>query len=200
MDRSVATRAATVSAADLVAVALGGAFGTLLRVGGLELGAGWRSGMAAGESPGFLMSALLSPTGITLLENLTGAAALGLFLGVLLGSRRISEAVPHRFKLLLLTGVLGSFTTFSALALDGAILMGVEPAALPIVGHDAPPRSGTWPEERGTEGEAGSVPWGGLLLLGLSAGGGLVAALAGLRTGRSLGVWWEARGRAGDSP
>ncbi|TVR66019.1 MAG: CrcB family protein [Gemmatimonadales bacterium] len=196
--------AAAPAVPDLAAVALGGALGTLLRAGGLAAGS-WR-GADPGEGDGFFTGALTAPAGITLLENLSGAAALGLLLGALLGSQRLARAVSPRLKLLFTTGLLGSFTTFSALALDGAVLLGLGEVALPDganfigVGEGALPMGESIPHAEaspgtpGALGWAGSAPWGGLLLLALSVGGGVLAALVGLRAGRRLGTWWDGRG------
>lgn len=80
------------------AVALGGALGTLLRAGGMlvfppELGAiPW----------------------VILVENVTGA----FFLGALTGWLLAREPLPPWLEDFLVPGMLGSFTTFSALAVD----------------------------------------------------------------------------------
>lgn len=168
MDKGAAPERPTVSLADLVAVAVGGALGTLLRVAGLAAGPGVGRGVAvAGEDVG-VVSAILSPTGVTLLENLVGAGLLGLFLGLLMTSRRLNSAIPRRLRLLLTTGLLGSFTTFSALALDGALLLGVDATGM---------EPGGWPS--GARGAA--------VLILLSLTGGLALAFAGLLVGRRLG-------------
>ncbi len=106
------------SLGELLAVAAGGALGTLLRAGGLL------AGSALGEpGPGFQpggFSWLLGAPGITLLENWFGALGLGAISGLFL-ARRLGSP---RLRLFLTTGLLGSFTTFSALAVDGVMLMG----------------------------------------------------------------------------
>jgi len=93
-------------AKDLLAVGLGGAVGTGLRALGL---------LFLPPSPGVI-------PWVILLENLVGAFLLG----------GLAARVPGRFlrlRLFLLTGVLGSFTTFSALALDLVLLAEVAPGA-----------------------------------------------------------------------
>ncbi len=94
------------SARLLGAVALGGAIGTLLRAGGL---------LAFGPAPGGF-------PWVTLAENLLGALLLGWVTGIVL-RRRPDDRALHLF---VGAGILGSFTTFSALAVD-AVLLG--PAA-----------------------------------------------------------------------
>jgi fluoride exporter len=89
-------------AATLGAVAAGGAVGTLLRAGGLLL---------LPATPGAFPLA-------TLVENLLGAFLLGCLVGV--ASR--DPARSPALRLFLGPGVLGSFTTFSALAVDTVIL------------------------------------------------------------------------------
>jgi len=121
---------------DLAAVAAGGAVGTLLRGVSLLLAA-----PEAGEIPW-----------VTIGENLGGAFLLGLFTMGLF--RRAPDAT--RLHLFLATGVLGSFTTFSALAVD--------------VVHLAHAGAGA----------------GAALYLVVSIAGGLAAALLGLMAGRAL--------------
>ena len=111
---------------DLVAVAAGGATGTLLRVLGHTL-----RPQASGAFPW-----------TTLGENLLGAFLLGWVAAWLLarwspghtGSRTAPQASPEtlsslRARLFLTTGVLGSFTTFSALAVEGVELLALAPGA-----------------------------------------------------------------------
>jgi len=83
-------------------VFLGGGIGSVLR---------WTTGLAALRlfGPDW-------PWG-TLTVNVVGCFAMGLLFR-LLGPTGVSEA-----RLLLLTGVLGGFTTFSAFALDSALLL-----------------------------------------------------------------------------
>jgi|SRR5699024_5754909 len=82
----------------LVSVGAGGAAGTLARYG-------------VGE--------LLEPSTLaTLGVNLLGALALGLVLGWAPWQRRTSAAKPSLAQAFFATGVLGGFTTYSALALD----------------------------------------------------------------------------------
>ena len=81
-------------------VGLGGAVGTLVRFGltrALPTGAGW-------------------PVA-TLVANLVGAFLLGLLLEALV-RRGPEDETRRRLRLALGTGVLGGFTTFSALALE----------------------------------------------------------------------------------
>ncbi len=87
----------------IAAVALGGGLGTLLRALGL--------GSALALDPA------LAPVA-TLLENLAGAGALGFLSGLFVARGRGS---PY-LRLLFTTGLLGSFTTFSTLALDVLVL------------------------------------------------------------------------------
>jgi len=121
---------------DLAVVAVGGAVGTVLRGVSLLL-----ANPEAGEIPW-----------VTIGENLGGAFLLGLFTMVLF--RRAPHAT--RLHLFLATGVLGSFTTFSALAVD--------------VVHLAHAGAGA----------------GVALYLIVSIPGGLAAALLGLMAGRAL--------------
>lgn len=89
-------------AATLLAVAAGGAVGAVARFG-------------AGKASAALMGAAY-PFG-TLLVNVAGCFAMGLLYFWLAGR----EAVL--LKTFLLVGVLGAFTTFSAFALDAALLL-----------------------------------------------------------------------------
>jgi CrcB protein len=84
------------------ALALGGAVGTLLRAGGVVL---------FPPAPGGI-------PWVTLVENVGGAFLLGWLAGVLV--RRFPSSPALRD--FLLPGVLGSFTTFSALAVDSVLL------------------------------------------------------------------------------
>lgn len=117
-------------------VAAGGAAGCLARTA-LEAGLGeWRTVLVG-----------------HVVANLTGAFLLGLLLA-LLASSRAAYAAP--VALLLGTGLLGGWTTYSGLALQ--VL---------------------------NTGE-GAGPWAGVLVLGLSVVGGLVAAVAGARLAARL--------------
>lgn len=67
----------------------------------------------------------------TLAENLLGAFLLG-WLAAWLLARTVGTSSPedinaHRLRLFLTTGVLGSFTTFSALAVEGIELVALAP-------------------------------------------------------------------------
>jgi len=122
---------------DLAAVAAGGAIGTLLRAIPLML-----ANPVPGEIPW-----------VTAGENVTGAFLLGFLTMALF--KRAPEA--RRLHLFLATGVLGSFTTFSALAVDVVSLA-----------------------QAGMPGEM-------LLYLTLSIPGGVAAAILGLGAGRLVG-------------
>jgi fluoride exporter len=87
----------------LAAIAVGGLLGSLARFGIAVL-------VGPGD-PGALPVA-------TLLANLVGALAIG----VIATSRRVS-AGPDWLRPFLITGVLGGFTTFSALALETGLLL-----------------------------------------------------------------------------
>lgn len=79
-----------------------------------------------------LSEVLPTPAGLpvgTFLINIAGAFALGLFLEAL--ARRGPDAGRRRaLRLLLGTGFLGGFTTYSALAVDSALLLGGGRAAV----------------------------------------------------------------------
>lgn len=121
---------------DLAAVAFGGAIGTLLRAGMT-----WISAPAPGEIPWGTAG-----------ENLLGAFLLGIVIPSLLRRARGS----HGMRLFLTTGVLGSFTTFSGLAVDAVHLF-----------------------------EVGASAGVGVYLL-ISIPGGILVAWLGLHLGRSL--------------
>lgn len=87
----------------LVFVALGGALGALARAGVVA---------AFGEQPWWG----------TLAVNIVGCLAIGFLLVVLRGSPRADTWMPFA-----VTGFLGGFTTFSALALDTIVLIDTEP-------------------------------------------------------------------------
>lgn len=94
----------------LLAVALGGMLGSLSRWGVDEA----MPGAAAGAWPW-----------ATLTVNLVGAFVVGALL-----SSGILEGRPPWWRALLVTGVLGGFTTFSALALETGVMLEVgRPAA-----------------------------------------------------------------------
>lgn len=90
-------------ARDAMLVFLGGGLGSVLR---------WLTGLAAVRllGPAF-------PFG-TLAVNIIGCFVMGLFYRLLPSL----EAGPHAARLLLMTGMLGGYTTFSAFALDAASL------------------------------------------------------------------------------
>lgn len=109
---------------DVAAVAAGGALGTLLRASGHAL-----RPQASGAFPW-----------TTLGENLLGAFVLGWLTAWLLarwsprhtGSSEPPQPGPKtpsslRARLFLTTGLLGSFTTFSALAVEGVELLALAP-------------------------------------------------------------------------
>ena len=123
---------------DWLAVGVGGIVGTLLRAGSLLLAApfpGWDPWVTAGG-------------------NLLGALLLGVFAGAV--ARRAPPGSPA--QLFLTTGVLGSYTTFSALTID--------------VFRFA---------------DGGTATTASLYLL-LSIPGGLAAAVVGLAAGRILPI------------
>lgn len=93
-------------------VMVGGAVGTAARYG-----LGQRFPTAASSFPV-----------ITLIENVTGAALLGLLLTVL-----VVRDLPHWWRLLLATGVLGSFTTFSTFATEVVLLVHDDAAGIALV-------------------------------------------------------------------
>lgn len=98
-------------------VALGGALGSLARYAtGLLLVRAWPAAVAAGLPLGAVLA--------TLAVNALGSLLIGLFGGAVAGG----WAAPASARLLLVTGVLGGFTTFSAFALDAGLLWGRAPA------------------------------------------------------------------------
>lgn len=88
---------------EILAVAVGGTFGALLRYAVCA----WLS-KAAGD--GF-------PWG-TLAVNLIGAAILGFIYGFIEKGH-----IPHHVKLMLTTGLLGAFTTFSTFMVEASNMM-----------------------------------------------------------------------------
>ena len=95
-----------------VAVASGGALGALAR---------WQVGLLAAA----MAPQLRVPIG-TLAVNLAGCLMAGLVLGLL---ARAGE-LAHEWRLFLLVGVLGGFTTFSAFGIDTLVLLRRGDAAL----------------------------------------------------------------------
>lgn len=89
----------------LLAIAVGGAVGSLARWA-LEEAILW-SGPDSGSWPW-----------ATLTVNVLGALAIGALL-----SSRILEGRPVWWRPMLVTGVLGGFTTFSALALESGLML-----------------------------------------------------------------------------
>ncbi len=89
----------------LLAIALGGAVGSLARWV-LEEAVVW-SGPTSGSWPW-----------ATLMVNVLGALAIGALL-----SSRLLEGRPEWWRPMLVTGVLGGFTTFSALALESGLMI-----------------------------------------------------------------------------
>lgn len=88
-------------------------------------------GMAGGGARLGLSAGIATPTGVpwgTLIANLSGALLLGYVLTRLLaGARRTTLTLP-----LLCTGVLGSYTTFSALSLETWMLLRGDRPALGV--------------------------------------------------------------------
>lgn len=95
-----------------VAVASGGALGALAR---------WQVGLLAAA----MAPQLRVPIG-TLAVNLAGCLMAGLVLGLLARA----GALAHEWRLFLLVGVLGGFTTFSAFGIDTLVLLRRGDAAL----------------------------------------------------------------------
>lgn len=87
----------------LLVIAVGGVLGSLARFGIAEAFGGWDTG---------------SLPWATLTVNLVGA----LVIGIAASSRAITEGPAWR-RLFVITGVLGGFTTFSALALETGLLL-----------------------------------------------------------------------------
>ena len=123
--------------AALLLVGAGGAVGSIARY----LLATWTMHSAAPQK---------FPLG-TFVVNLAGCLAAGLLAGV---AERYPGALSHEMRVLLFTGVLGGFTTFSAFGLETAQLL----------------RRGEWPVASGYVG--GSVLLGlALVLLGMRVAG-----------------------------
>jgi len=89
-------------------VFLGGGIGSVLR---------YHTGIGAAKAFGGFTAVGGWPWG-TFLVNLVGCFIMGLCFRLL----PVPDEGPHNARLLLMTGVLGGFTTFSAFALDSAIL------------------------------------------------------------------------------
>jgi CrcB protein len=98
------------SASDVLLVAAGGAAGTALRY----------LVTSAAPSGAGLPAAVLA-------INVLGAGLLGALLEVLTGSGP-DAGTSRRIRLLMGTGVLGGFTTYSTLATDTLFLLGTSPA------------------------------------------------------------------------
>lgn len=131
---------------DLAAVGAGGALGTLLRTAGV---------VAIPPAPGEI-------PWVTAGTNLLGAFLLGVLVIRLVRDQPSSD----RIRLFLLTGVLGSFTTFSALAVDLVQLAEVDASSIAAAAY-----------------------------LGVSVPGGILAGLAGMRLGdRAPGTGSGGRG------
>lgn len=121
----------------LLLVALGGAAGSVTRYLVAGLLNPPRTALVPGDSPWSLF-----PIG-TFAVNLIGCALIGLiagWLGVGLASATSSPAtsLPNpAWRLLLITGVLGGFTTFSAFSMETVFLLragAVLPASIYVVG------------------------------------------------------------------
>lgn len=99
-------------------VFLGGGAGSVLRYAAGRMAAAWFPGSF--------------PWG-TFFVNLSGSLAAGVLIG-LVGSRAGAE--PGTAQLLLMTGFLGGFTTFSAFSIDAVALAGRQPgmAAAYVIG------------------------------------------------------------------
>lgn len=98
----------------LVAVAVGGAAGAVLRVVASSWIAAWQARL--GHHPPWLP--LDFPLG-TLLVNVAGSLAIGVLYVLLV--ERLAASLPLRG--LLMAGLLGGFTTFSAFALETLLLV-----------------------------------------------------------------------------
>ena len=105
---------ARLSASDVAIVAAGGAVGTGLR---------W---LISGLVPHSAAIARAGPPLATLGINVVGAFLLGVLLEVLAG-RSSNSGWSRRTRLGVGTGGLGGFTTYSALAADGAALASAHP-------------------------------------------------------------------------
>ena len=97
----------------VLAIALGGAFGAMARFT-----------VSSWSNRRFKHS----PIG-TLLVNLSGALALGIFVGLTEGQLNVSSEVNR----LIVTGLLGSYTTFSTLMYETFILVETEKPVLALL-------------------------------------------------------------------
>lgn len=97
----------------VLAIALGGAFGAMARFA-----------VSSWSTQRFKHS----PTG-TLLVNLSGALALGIFAGLAQGQVNVSSEVER----LIVTGMLGSYTTFSTMMYETFVLLETEKPALALL-------------------------------------------------------------------
>lgn len=89
----------------LLLVGLGGALGAISRYGFAALvGRAWPMGFPLA----------------TLLINIAGSAAMGLFIGLM---ARFAPAWQEEARLFVAVGILGGFTTFSAFSLDTVLLI-----------------------------------------------------------------------------
>ena len=95
-----------------IAIMIGGALGAAARHG-LNI---WVTGAARGA---YGLWAPLAPHGGILLANVIGSFAMGLAVGVF---AHVWQP-PQEVKILLTTGFLGAFTTFSTFSLDAAVLI-----------------------------------------------------------------------------
>jgi fluoride exporter len=93
---------------SVLAVFIGGGLGSVLR---------YLTGIVAAERLGAFTSAEGWPWG-TFLVNVIGCLLMGLCYRIL----PVPDEGPATLRLMLMTGVLGGFTTFSAFALDSAHL------------------------------------------------------------------------------
>jgi CrcB protein len=84
------------------------------------------AGGVAGTTCRYLVGVVVGGWGVwpaaTFSVNLTGAFALGLLLSAL-GQRGPDVALPQRLRLLLGTGFMGAFTTYSTLAVETSLLV-----------------------------------------------------------------------------
>ena len=115
---------------------------------------------AAGAISRALLSAWLNPGTLALPWGTVAANLLGcLLLGLLAGLTATSARIPPALRVALMTGFLGSFTTFSTFSVEALRLA----------------QQGAW-------GLAA-------LDVGVQVGGGLLAAGVGLALGQLLGAW-----------
>ena len=102
-----------------ILVALGGALGSMARYGsGVVVGKAWGSSFPLG----------------TMLINIVGSLAMGLFIGYL---TRATPAWQADGRLFVAVGIFGGFTTFSSFSLDAIAMLErgeIGPALLYVVG------------------------------------------------------------------